>query len=110
MNFYIIKFLAIGFTIILLFIYVILCIKLFNYIFNYDNIINYSLQKSIILLLLRLWLIGIIHYIARNYLPFIPYPFNNYYAYDHSKLKEINTGLFILPLFIITLLPEILVE
>ncbi len=99
MNYYIIKLLAIGFTIILLFLYVILCIKLLNYIFNYDNIKNYLLHKSIILFLLRLWLIGILYYIARNYLPFIPYPFNNYYKYDHSKLKEINTGLYILPLF-----------
>ena len=99
MNYYIIKFFAIGFTIILYFIYIILSIKLLNYIFNYNNIKNYSLHKSIILFLLRLWLIGILYYIARNYLPFIPYPFNNYCGYNHSKLKEINSGLFMLPLF-----------
>lgn len=99
MNFYIIKFFAIGFTILLYFIYIILSIKLLNYIFNYDNIIYYSPYKTITLFLLRLWFIAILYYIARNFLPLIPFPFDNCYGYDHSKLKEINAGLFMLPLF-----------
>ena len=99
LKFNIIKIFGIGYSIFLYFIYVILSIKLLNYIFNYKNINNFSLSKSIILFLLRLWFISILFYIARNYLIYIHFPFDKYYGYDHNKLKEINSGLFTLPLF-----------
>ena len=95
----IIKIFGIGYSIILYFIYVILSIRLLNYIFNYDNISKLSLYKSIILFLLRLWFISILFYIARNYLIYIHFPFDKYYGYDHTKLKEINSGIFTLSLF-----------
>ena len=98
MNFYFIKILGIGFTIIIYFIYIILCIKFMNYIFNYSDIKNYSIYKTLFLFLLRLWVIAILYYIARNLLIHIPFPLDNLYGYDSKKLKEINSGLFALPL------------
>ena len=96
---YSVKFFGIGYSILLYFIYVVISIKLLNYIFNYNNINQYSLYKSIILFLLRLWFIGILFYIARNFLIYIHFPLDKLYGYDHPKLKEINSGLYTLPLF-----------
>lgn len=99
MNFYLIKASGIAYIILLYFLYIILSIKFLNYIFDYNNIKDYTLHKSIILFLLRLWLIGVLYYIARNLLIYIPFPLDNFCGYKHDKLKEVNSGLFTLPLF-----------
>ena len=43
------------------------------------------------------WCVGVSTYILRNTVPYIPFPFQHVYQYDHMKLKELTmTGIFVM--------------
>lgn len=49
-----------------------------------------SIYVSIYEVMLYLWFIGTIIYIARNLLPIIPFPLDGVYGFDHMSVKEVT--------------------
>lgn len=49
-----------------------------------------STIRLIIDIIFRMWLIGVLAYIARNLFHAIPFPFNGMYGYKHLHLKEVQ--------------------
>ena len=37
-----------------------------------------------------IWIDGVLIYIARNLIEFIPYPFDNVFGFDHKRVKELG--------------------
>jgi hypothetical protein len=48
---------------------------------------KYTLIKNIFSLVILIWINGVLIYIARNVIEFIPYPFDNYFGFHHKKVK-----------------------
>lgn len=38
------------------------------------------------------WLNGILIYIVRNLVPYVPFPLDSYYGFEHGKVKELGTA------------------
>lgn len=53
---------------------------------------KYSLLKNIFNLVILIWINGVLIYIARNIIEFIPYPFDNYFGFQHKKVKELGAA------------------
>lgn len=90
-----IKMLDIGFAAAGYFILALLAIMAFNKIGGkYDKAaeVKKSTPLLILQIILRVWLIGISAYIARNVFPLIPWPFEGVYGYQHIKVKEVSNG------------------
>lgn len=51
-----------------------------------------SLLKNIFNLILLIWMNGVLIYIARNVIEFIPYPFDNFFGFQHKKVKELGAA------------------
>ena len=51
---------------------------------------KYTLLKNIFNLVILIWINGVLIYIARNVIEFIPYPFDNYFGFNHKKVKELG--------------------
>ena len=48
-------------------------------------------------LFFHLWFIGVVIYVVRNVVPWIPFPFHGVYGYDHYRVKElINAIVFVI--------------
>jgi hypothetical protein len=39
-----------------------------------------------------LWINGILIYTVRNLVAYVPFPLDNYYGFQHSKVKELSTA------------------
>ncbi len=90
------KFLGIGYSILLYFIYVIICIKILNIIFGNYYVNEYNIFKIIILFLIRLWLITIFVYLGKKSLKYIKFPLD---GYNHKYLKGLVTGISLFTMF-----------
>ena len=53
---------------------------------------KYSLLKNIFNLVILIWINGVLIYVARNVIEFIPYPFDNYFGFQHKKVKELGAA------------------
>ncbi len=53
---------------------------------------KYTLIKNIFSLVILIWINGVLIYIARNVIEFIPYPFDNYFGFHHKKVKELGAA------------------
>lgn len=53
---------------------------------------KYSLLKNIFNLVILIWINGVLIYIARNVIEFIPYPLDNYFGFQHKKVKELGAA------------------
>jgi hypothetical protein len=51
-----------------------------------------TLLKNIFSLVLLIWINGVLIYFARNIIEFIPYPFDNYFGFQHKKVKELGAA------------------
>ena len=51
-----------------------------------------TLLKNILSLVILIWINGVLIYIARNIIEFIPYPFDNYFGFKHKKVKELGAA------------------
>jgi len=51
-----------------------------------------TLLKNILSLVILIWINGVLIYIARNIIEFIPYPFDNYFGFQHKKVKELGAA------------------
>jgi predicted PurR-regulated permease PerM len=49
-----------------------------------------TLITSIFILIIIIWIDGVLIYIARNLIEFIPYPFDNLFGFDHKRVKELG--------------------
>jgi hypothetical protein len=49
-----------------------------------------TLLKNIFSLVILIWINGVLIYFARNIIEFIPYPFDNYFGFQHKKVKELG--------------------
>ena len=48
--------------------------------------------KSSLSLILLIWINGVLIYFARNLVELIPYPFDNFFGFHHSKVKELGAA------------------
>ena len=54
-----------------------------------------TLWQVLIELFFYLWFIGVVVYVVRNIVQWIPFPFHGVYGYDHFRVKElINAVIF----------------
>jgi len=53
---------------------------------------KHTLLKNIFNLILLIWTNGVLIYIARNLIEFIPYPFDNFFGFQHKKVKELGAA------------------
>ena len=60
--------------------------------FNIKEEKKKPLWQSILEMILYLWFLGVIIYIVRNVVSWIPFPFNNMYGFDHLKVKEVTSA------------------
>jgi hypothetical protein len=51
-----------------------------------------TLLKNIFSLVILIWINGVLIYVARNLIEFIPYPFDNYFGFQHKKVKELGAA------------------
>jgi hypothetical protein len=49
-----------------------------------------TLLTNIFSLIILIWTNGVLIYFARNIIQFIPYPFDNYFGFQHKKVKELG--------------------
>lgn len=99
-----IKIFDIGYAVVGYFLLAIITIYIFNKIygkFDKEKEMKKSTQRLVFEVLFKSWLIGVVSYFARNIFPLIPFPFDNIYGFDHTKVKEIINGAFF-PAFVIT--------
>lgn len=90
-----IKLLNIGWATVAYFAMAILTIFILDKIYGkfdpnkYEKMSILDLNNSVIL---YVWLIGVITYLARNLFPLLPFPFDGFMGYDHNKVKEVTTA------------------
>lgn len=88
-----VKMLDIGYTTIIYFILAIITAVLLDKLYGtYDEKKEKkktTLRKALDLIGM-IWLNGVIIYLVRNFVPFIPSPFNGLYGYQHNRLKELH--------------------
>lgn len=56
---------------------------------------NESKKSTFILageLVLCNWIFGILFYVVRNIIPLIPFPLDNVYGFQHSRVKEVSSA------------------
>jgi hypothetical protein len=41
---------------------------------------------------MQIFVIGVLIYIIRNIVQFIPFPLEGFYGYQHSRVKELSSG------------------
>jgi hypothetical protein len=93
--FRLIKILDIGYTTFIYFVLAILIAVLLDHLYGpYDEKIEKkkSVKREGLDLIGMIWLNGVIIYIARNLVPFIPSPFNGLYGFQHGQLKELDSA------------------
>ena len=55
-----------------------------------------STVRLVVEIVLHIWLIGALAYIARNVFQLMPWPFEGVYGYQHLKVKEVsNSAIFV---------------
>jgi hypothetical protein len=59
---------------------------------NREKIKKKPYYRIVLELILFFWFVGIFWYIVRNIVPFIPFPFDGIFGYDHYKLKELHSA------------------
>ncbi len=60
--------------------------------FDEDKYKKMSTLDLNISMLLYLWVIGILIYLARNIFPLLPFPLDGYMGYDHNKVHEVTNA------------------
>lgn len=50
------------------------------------------LWQSILEMIVYLWFLGVVIYIIRNIVPWIPFPLDKMYGFDHLKVKEVTSA------------------
>jgi hypothetical protein len=60
--------------------------------FNLKEEEKKPLWQSILEIIIYLWVLGIVIYIVRNVVPWIPFPLDNMYGFDHLKVKEVTSA------------------
>lgn len=77
-------------------IYFILGAIVANIITNFQTKFNSSeedkktLVHSSLNLIVLIWINGVLIYFARNLVELIPYPFDNFFGFEHKKVKELS--------------------
>jgi hypothetical protein len=51
-----------------------------------------TLITNIFNLVILIWINGVLIYFARNLIEFIPYPFDNFFGFQHKKVKELGAA------------------
>jgi hypothetical protein len=58
--------------------------------FNSDEEDKKTLIRSSLDLIVLIWINGVLIYFARNLVEMIPYPFDNYFGFEHKRVKELS--------------------
>jgi hypothetical protein len=58
--------------------------------FNSDEEDKKTLLRSSLDLIILIWINGVLIYFARNLVEMIPYPFDNYFGFEHKRVKELS--------------------
>lgn len=62
----------------------------FQSVFDSKEYDKKTLIKGILILIVIIWIDGVLIYIVRNLVEFIPYPFDNLFGFDHKRVKELG--------------------
>ena len=93
-----IKILDIGFITAIYLTFGIVLAKLCDHVlgeFDEEKENQKPLWQVLIELFFYLWFIGVVVYVVRNIVQWIPFPFHGVYGYDHFRVKElINAVIF----------------
>jgi hypothetical protein len=90
-----VKILDIGVSTIVYFALALATVPILNkYIghYNAEEEDKKSTKRIVLEICLRLWCIGVLSYVVRNVYPLIPWPFDGVYGYQHSRVKEVTSG------------------
>ena len=60
--------------------------------FNSKESDKNTLIKNIFSLVILIWINGVLIYFARNLIEIIPYPFDNFFGFQHKKVKELGAA------------------
>ena len=99
-----VKLLGISFVTVIYFILGFTIAKILDFVlkeFDVNNENTKQLWQIFLEILLRLCILGILIYAARNFVSAIPFPLQGVAGFDYFRLKELNTEfIFTIPLFV----------
>lgn len=87
-----IKMLDIGYSVAMYFIFAIFTVVGIHKTLGPLDVDMYETRPTILIvvdIIIHVWVIGILAYIARNILTSIPWAFDGVYGYSHLKVKEV---------------------
>ena len=86
-----IKILAIGYVTVINMFIALFCAKVTD---KYSRKIKLNKNKLFLTIeiILMIWIYGVMIYVVRNIVKIIPFPFDGYYGFNHSTLKELNSS------------------
>lgn len=90
-----IKILDIGYSTLCYFALALATIPLLDKLLGHYNAAEEekkSTRRIVLEISLRIWLIGVLAYFVRNLFPLIPWPLEGVYGFQHSRVKEVTSG------------------
>jgi hypothetical protein len=90
-----IKIFDIGYAGAVYFLMALFVIQMFNFIggdFNIDEEEKKTTSMLLIEVIVRIWVIAVLAYFARNLFELVPFPLEGVYGYQHLRVKEVTSS------------------